>query len=81
MGAREIGVRVTALVPEIPGELAQITESIAEAGGNFISFTQFAGENASNKEITFKVAGLDEETVGKIVKPFVERVIDLRTCC
>ena len=81
MGAREIGVRVTAMVPEIPGELAQITESIAEAGGNFISFTQFAGENASNKEITFKVAGLDEETVGKIVKPFVERVIDLRTCC
>jgi acetoin utilization protein AcuB len=81
MGAREIGVRVTALVPEIPGELAQITESIAEAGGNFISFTQFAGENPSNKEVTFKVAGLDEETVGKIVKPFVERVIDLRTCC
>jgi len=81
MGAREIGVRVTAMVPEIPGELAQITESIAEAGGNFISFTQFAGENASNKEITFKVAGLDEETVEKIVKPFVERVIDLRTCC
>ncbi len=81
MGAREVGVRVTALVPEMPGELAQITESISTAGGNFISFTQFAGETASNREITFKVAGLDEETVGEIVKPFVERIIDLRTCC
>lgn len=81
MGAREMGVRVTALVPEIPGELAQITESIAAAGGNFISFTQFSGENPSNREITFKVAGLDEDRVAEIVKPYVERVIDLRTCC
>jgi acetoin utilization protein AcuB len=81
LGAREYGVRVTALVPEVPGELALITKAVSEAGGNFISFTQSYGEDPSNREITFKVAGLDEEVVKEKVTPYVERIIDLRLCC
>lgn len=81
MGAREYGVRVTALVPEVPGELALITNAISKAGGNFISFTQSSGEDPSNREITFKVAGLDEAVVREKVTPYVERIVDLRLCC
>ena len=35
MGARDIGVRVTALVHEERGQLARLTQAIANAGGNF----------------------------------------------
>ena len=81
MGAREMGVRVTALVPEKKGELAAITQAIADAGGSFISFTQFSGEDQTNREVTFKVSGLDEATVTEKVTPYVERIIDVRLCC
>jgi acetoin utilization protein AcuB len=80
MGAREMGVRVAALVPEKRGELAAITQAVAGAGGSFISFTQFSGENQSNRQVTFKVSGLDEATVIEIVLPFVERILDVRLC-
>ena len=40
MGAREHGVRVTALIEDKPGMLAKLTKSIAEAGGNFIADIQ-----------------------------------------
>jgi acetoin utilization protein AcuB len=80
MGAREWGVRVTAMVPEKRGELALITQAIANAGGSFLSFTQFAGASASNREIVFKVHGLDEATVIEKVSPLVEEIIDTRSC-
>lgn len=80
MGAREWGVRITAIVPEKRGELALITQAVAEAGGSFLSFTQFAGESATNREIVFKVHGLDEQTVVDQVTPFVEQIVDARSC-
>ena len=57
MGAREKGVRVTALIDEKPGQLARITNAIADLGGNFIAFGQFTGEDPSNRLVTFKVTG------------------------
>ena len=81
MGGREDGIRVTAMVPERRGELAAITEAISEVGGNFIAFTQFSGEDSSNREIMFKVIGLDLPTVVEKTEPLVERIIDVRDCC
>lgn len=78
MGAREFGVRVTALVQEEPGELAKLTKSITEAGGNFIAFGQFAGENPTNRLVTFKVEGVAEEDLETLIKPLVEEIIDFR---
>ncbi len=80
MGAREVGVRVTALVPEKPGELDALTHAIAEAGGSFISFGQFAGVSSANKMVTFKVEGLSEEVIKEKIAPFIEALIDIRTC-
>jgi len=45
IGAREKGIRVTALIDNTPGMLAKVTKSIAEAGGDFIAFGQFTGED------------------------------------
>ena len=80
MGARETGVRVTALVPDKLGELAAITDAIAEAGGSFLSFGQFAGDDTQTRVVTFKVTGLDEETAPASIEPLVENVIDVRHC-
>jgi len=81
MGARDLGVRVTALIHEEPGQLAKLTQAIASEGGNFIAFGQFSGEDTSNRLITFKVGNLDEERVKAIAQPLVERLVDIRTCC
>jgi len=79
MGARYMGVRVTALVHEERGQLARITEAIANQGGNFVAFGVFTGEDPSNRLVTFKVDGLDENKVQQIIEPLVEKLIDIRT--
>ena len=78
MGAREKGVRVTAQIAEKPGQLAQLTKAIAEAGGNFISFGQFTGPDTSSKLVTFKVAGRDMEAVKASVEKIVKKFWDVR---
>lgn len=78
MGARETGIRVTALVPDKLGELAALTEAIAEAGGSFMAFGQFSGEDTETRIVTFKVKGIDEATIREKVEPLVERIIDIR---
>jgi acetoin utilization protein AcuB len=79
MGARDKGVRVTAIVPDKVGELAELTKAIASAGGNFVAFGQTDGEDPTNREITFKVTGIDEKQVISVIKPLVESVEDIRT--
>ena len=79
MGARESGVRVTALIPEQKGQLARLTEAIANAGGNFLAFGVFTGDSPSNRLLTFKVDLLNETQVTTIIEPFVVKLIDIRT--
>lgn len=78
MGARESGLRVTALVPEKLGELEQITHAIAEVGGSFISFGQFNGDDDDNRIVTFKVSGMDEAAVKTAVSTIVDQIVDIR---
>jgi len=79
MGAREMGVRVTALVYEERGQLAKLTQAITNQGGNFIAFGQFKGDDPTNRLLTFKVDGLPESSVKEVVEPLVKEIIDLRT--
>jgi acetoin utilization protein AcuB len=79
MGAREMGVRVTALVTDKPGELAELSAEIAAQKGNFVSFGVFTGEDSSNRTVTFKVSGMDAEQVKKAVEPHVKEILDIRT--
>ena len=78
MGAREMGLRVTAVVPEKPGELAAITHAVANAGGSFVAFGQFSGDATSNRIVTFKVRRLDETAVRAAIEPVVQEIIDIR---
>jgi len=80
MGAREFGVRVTALIFEERGQLAKLAGTIANAGGNFIAFGQFAGTTPKNRLISFKVTGLEEQQVKDLTLPLIEKLVDIRSC-
>ena len=81
MGARDNGIRVTALVEDHPGILQEITKAVTEIGGNFISFGQFTGEDVATKLITFKVVGAKQEEVKKAIWDIAKEVWDIRECC
>jgi acetoin utilization protein AcuB len=78
MGAREKGVRVTFLIEEKPGQLAAISKAVADLGGNFVAFGQFAGEDPTSRLITFKVQDLTEDQVRQIVDTYGIKLVDLR---
>jgi acetoin utilization protein AcuB len=78
LGAREPGVRLACLVPNIPGELAQLTKAIFDAGGNVLTLGTFLGESSENREITLKVAGISAQTLEESIEPYVERILDIR---
>jgi acetoin utilization protein AcuB len=78
MGARDKGIRITASVDDKPGELAKVTKAVAEAGGNFISFGFFDGDDASTKVLTFKVAGIKKDEIKSVLGSVVKKFWDVR---
>lgn len=78
MGAREKGVRVSFLIEDKPGQLAAISKAVADLGGNFVSFGQFAGEDPTSRLITFKVRDLSVDQVRQIAETYGIKLIDLR---
>ena len=78
MGAREKGIRITALLDDKPGQLAKITQAISSIGGNFIAFGQFIGEDPSNRLVTFKVKGVDEKAAKEAIKDIAKEIWDVR---
>jgi acetoin utilization protein AcuB len=79
LGAREMGIRVTVLVVEKPGELAKLTKAVSEAGGDFIAFGMFTGADTSNRMVTFKVTRISLEDLKKAISPIVKEIVDIRT--
>jgi acetoin utilization protein AcuB len=80
LGARDMGVRLSILVPEQPGILADITRAIADLGGNIISLGTFLGEDPTNRLITVKVADVPEDKLVAAMKPLALEIEDVRTC-
>jgi acetoin utilization protein AcuB len=78
LGAREAGIRLSVLVANQSGELAKVTNTILEIGGNIVSLGTFMGESAENREVTLKVEGVDHQVLREAIEPIVERVIDVR---
>jgi acetoin utilization protein AcuB len=79
MGARQKGVRISVLVPNVAGEIAQLSEAISQAGGNILALGTFAGEDPSNAELVFKVSGPDEAALQAVLEPLALQVKDIRT--
>jgi acetoin utilization protein AcuB len=80
LGARDMGVRLSMLVPEQPGILADMTRAIADMGGNIISLGTFLGEDPTNRLITVKVAGVPEDKLVAEMKTLALEIEDARTC-
>lgn len=78
MGARDKGIRVTAVIDDKRGELARVTKAVANAGGNFISFGFFSGEDAGTKVLTFKVGGIKKDGIRQVLLNIVKKIRDIR---
>lgn len=78
MGARQKAMRVTATIPDRPGELAKVTKAIASSGGDFISFGMFSGPDAHSRVITFKVQGIDKVKIKEVLGDIVLKFWDIR---
>ena len=78
LGAREPGIRLSVLVRNVPGTLAELTSSISDSGGNLMALGTFLGESTENREITLKVTGMDKDALESAVQGHVERVLDIR---
>ncbi len=81
MGAQSDGVRVTAVVPDVLGELDDITHAISKAGGHFVAFGQFDADDTDHRIVTFKVKGLKQDEVSAALTPCVDKITDMRRCC
>ena len=78
MAINQSGIRATFLVKEELGQLAKVTRVIADRGGNFLSFVQFAGDDHDNRLVTIKVDGLSMDAVRDCLNPIVVKVTDIR---
>ena len=78
MGARQKGLRVTATIPDQPGELAKLTKAIASHGGDFISFGMFSGPDTNSRVITFKVDGMKKNQIREVLGNIVLKFWDIR---
>jgi acetoin utilization protein AcuB len=78
LGAREKGIRLTMLVPEQKGMLANLTHDIAEMGGNIVSLGTFLGEDPTNRLITVKVSGIGRDKLVSAMEALGMEVVDVR---
>ena len=78
--AREEGVRLTLLVPEQRGELAEIAGAIAARGGNVVALGTFLGEDPSNRRLTIKVTGAARGALMEAMQDLDVQVVDAREC-
>ena len=65
-GARHPGVRITCSIEEKPGQMARLTQAIAEKGGNIIACITSEGDDISRRRVTVKTEGLGKEELQAI---------------
>ena len=71
-------MRAAVLVHNQPGELAHISEAIFSQGGNIIALGTFLGDSSENREMAFKVNGVEPEALRAALEPVVEKILDIR---
>ena len=78
IGARRSGVRVTMYVKDVRGELARISQAVADIGGNIIATVEVPGTDSTNYQVLLKVSDVSKEAVVAALSPLVERIVDVR---
>jgi acetoin utilization protein AcuB len=77
-GARHFGVRISFLVEDKPGAIAEITSLLAANNVDIISFGTFMGTDSTNAVCTIKMQGITMSKVVELIKPLVIEVMDVR---
>lgn len=77
-GTRRKGVRLTLRIPERAGEMADMTKTITDAGGNIISLGTFPGNDVTNAVLILKVEDIGRDQLVRILEPLVVEVMDVR---
>ncbi len=80
MGARQVGLRASFLVPNQAGELAKVSKLVYKSGGNILSLGTFAGESPSNVLVTMKIEGIEQDALRSLLEPIVLEIQDIRIC-
>jgi acetoin utilization protein AcuB len=78
MGAREKGVRVSAIIDDKARRFAAVTKAVADAGGSFIAFGEIRGPEAATRQVTLKIGGMSKDAVRKALRPSVRKIRDIR---
>ena len=77
-GARHFGVRMSFLVDDKPGAIAEISNVLSANGVDIIAFGTFMGTDSSNAVCTIKMQGISMSQAVELVKPLVMEVLDVR---
>jgi acetoin utilization protein AcuB len=74
LGGGDPVLRITMRSPDRAGELARLTGVIANLGGNLHSVAAFKGEDPEHVYFTFRLEGVDEDTLVPALKELGEEV-------
>ena len=77
-GARSLGVRVSFMVEEKAGKIADVSKVLSDAGYDIIAFGTFSGTDLSNRICTIKVFTTELEKVKTLLEPHVKKIMDIR---
>jgi acetoin utilization protein AcuB len=79
LGGEEASLRVTVRVADVRGELARLAGVISGLGGNICSVARFRGDDPAHCYVTFRLEGVDEETLVPALETEVEEMVHV--CC
>lgn len=79
LGARQKGLRVTILMTEGVGVLAKLTSGLAALEADILALGTFSGDEPNNREIVFKVQGVEKEAVEALVQELHAEIVDIRS--
>ncbi|NLA93282.1 MAG: CBS domain-containing protein [Spirochaetales bacterium] len=77
-GARHYGVRLSFLVEDKPGTIAEITSLLASNNVDIIAMGTFMGTDSTNAVCTIKMQGVTMDKAIDLVKPMVLEILDIR---
>jgi acetoin utilization protein AcuB len=80
LGARRMGLRLSVIVPNQPGEMARLSAAIAGAGGNLAAFGSWKGQHADEPlGIVLKVDRISKERLAAAVAELKGiEIVDMR---
>lgn len=78
LGAREKGLRLTLQIPERKGEIARVSHTIAQLGGNILALGTFWGDDPTTAVVTIKIEDVEVETLVAAMRSLGLQVTDVR---